>query len=137
MSEQFALHQAGSDGGTVDLYERAIAPIAEVVNRTSHQFLAGAGFSADEHGRGCGCHELDPVGEFTKEGTRPHHFFKRMIGTDFFPQVGVVLFQTRTQVVEFGDVALEFVQIEDLCFRFLQFGDVATGCPCADEMPLR
>ncbi|MNR66796.1 hypothetical protein D3C85_1904820 [compost metagenome] len=49
MTEQFGLHQAFGERAAVDRDKRIVAPGAEVVQVTGHQFLAGAGFADDQH----------------------------------------------------------------------------------------
>ena len=56
VSEQFGFDQITGDGGHVDGDKRAVAALAVVVQRTRHQFLAGAGFAGD-HQRQVGLHQ--------------------------------------------------------------------------------
>ena len=50
VAEEFALQQRLGDGGAVDGDERLLRAVAVLVDGARDQFLAGAGFAADEHG---------------------------------------------------------------------------------------
>ena len=56
MAEQFGLNEVARDRRHVDGDERAVAPLAVVVQRARHQFLAGAGLAGDHH-REVGLHQ--------------------------------------------------------------------------------
>ncbi len=49
VAEELALDQAFGQGAAIDRDERAVAPLAEAVQRARHQLLAGPGFPGDEH----------------------------------------------------------------------------------------
>ena len=48
--EQLAFHQRFRHGGAVDGNKRTTAPMAELMNRASDQFLAGSAFAGDQNG---------------------------------------------------------------------------------------
>ena len=50
VAEQLALDQLARDRRHVDGDERAVAALAEIVQRARHQLLAGAGLAGDQHG---------------------------------------------------------------------------------------
>ena len=54
MAEQFAFQEGLRDGGAIDGDERLGRALAVLVNGPRHEFLAGAGFAADQHGDGGG-----------------------------------------------------------------------------------
>ncbi len=56
MPEQFALKQAGGDGGAVDFDKGSILKEAHTMDRVGHEFLAGPGFSQNQYGRFTGGH---------------------------------------------------------------------------------
>ena len=49
MAEELALEQRFDDGGTIDGDELLLASRPETMERLRDEFLAGAGFSSDEH----------------------------------------------------------------------------------------
>ena len=49
VAKKLAFQQIQRNGSAIQLYERASAPRADVVNRARDQLLAGAGFSLDQH----------------------------------------------------------------------------------------
>ena len=49
VAEQFAFQQRFGNGGAIDGDERRVGAVAVLVNGAGDQFLAGAGFAADEH----------------------------------------------------------------------------------------
>jgi len=51
MTKELAFEQRFRQGRTVDLHERLAGPQTVVVNRVGDQVLAGAGLTADQHGR--------------------------------------------------------------------------------------
>ena len=51
MAEQLALGQRFGEGRTVHLDESVPATRARIVNQSAKQFLAGAGFTLDQHGQ--------------------------------------------------------------------------------------
>ena len=51
MAEQLAFDERLGQGAAVDRDERLVGPRALVVNGAGDQFLAGAGFAEDQHGR--------------------------------------------------------------------------------------
>ena len=50
MPEQFGFDQVARNRGHVDRNERSVAALAVIVQRPSHQLLAGAGLARDHHG---------------------------------------------------------------------------------------
>ena len=59
VAEQFAFQQRLRDGRAIHRDERLVGAFAVLVNRPRHQFLARAGFAANEHGDGSGGHTPD------------------------------------------------------------------------------
>ena len=59
VAEQFAFQQGFRNGRAVDGDERLRGALAVLVNRARDQFLAGAGFAANQHGDGGGGHAPD------------------------------------------------------------------------------
>ena len=51
MAEKLALDQVDRNGGAIDFHEGRLGPVAVVVNRVGHQFLAGAAFPSHQHRR--------------------------------------------------------------------------------------
>ena len=51
VSEQLALDQVLGQGAAIDGHKRHVGPQALVVHGPRHQFLAGAGLAANQHGR--------------------------------------------------------------------------------------
>jgi len=49
MAEQLAFQQSFGNGGAIDGDERRVGPVAVLVKGAGDPFLAGAGFTADEH----------------------------------------------------------------------------------------
>jgi hypothetical protein len=50
VAEQLAGDPARCQGGAVDRYQEVLTPRTQLVNRSSDQFLTGAGFTKDQHG---------------------------------------------------------------------------------------
>ena len=50
VAEQFAFQQGFRDGRAIDGDERRVGAVAVLVNGAGDQFLAGAGFAANQHG---------------------------------------------------------------------------------------
>src|SRR6266446_1365254 len=59
VTKQLAFQQIERNGGAIQLYERATAPGAEIVNRPCYQLLAGACLSLDKNGGIRRCDALD------------------------------------------------------------------------------
>src|SRR5260370_4867525 len=51
MAKELAFQQIKRNGCTIQLYERASTPRAQIVNRTGDQLLACTGFSLDKNSR--------------------------------------------------------------------------------------
>ena len=66
MAEQLAFQQIVRKRPTVDWYEGEIAPGAEIVKGARRQFLAGAGFTLDQHTDIDGGHSLDDAQRILK-----------------------------------------------------------------------
>jgi len=59
MAEPIRFRARSRDGSAVNGDERGSRPIAVLVDGTSDEFFAGAGFTADEHIDGFGCDAAD------------------------------------------------------------------------------
>ena len=109
MAEQFRFDEIARDRRHVDGDERAVAPLAVIVQRARHQFLAGAGLAGDHHGE-VGLHQ-----------PRQHavDFLHRRRAADQrnrieFGFVGVIrdpLLRLRQRAADDGD---QFLQVERL-----------------------
>ena len=64
VAEELTLEQGVGHGGAIDLNHRPLMTAAVFVNRTSHQFLAGAGFAMDENGGVGVSHLIDQAQDF-------------------------------------------------------------------------
>jgi hypothetical protein len=53
MAKELALKQPRRDGRAVQFDEAAVPSRAEIVDRTSNEFLADSGFSFNQHSRTC------------------------------------------------------------------------------------
>ena len=83
--EQFRLDQVARDGGHVDGDERAVAALAEIVQRARHQFLAGAALAGDHH-REVGLHQARQRAVDVLHGRRAtdqRHGLARLVGLAF------------------------------------------------------
>ena len=125
VSKEFALQQAGWDGGTVQFYERLGTTLAEFVNRAGDQLLAGAGFAVNEDGRVGGGHSFNLAQHPLQRGARTNDLFEVHLATEFVLKIELLLRQSLTEfrnlaigqcVVDCdGDLAGELRQEVDVC----------------------
>src|SRR6266566_690389 len=93
MSKQFALDQAGGQGGTIDLDQRPVTSRAQIVQRPGHQLLASSRF-ADEQDRRIGRGDrLDKPEHPLHFWTLAGDFLEVVLGLDLLLQIAVLLFQ--------------------------------------------
>ena len=109
VAEQFALDQRLRDRGTVDGDERFAAPRAVVMERASHQLLAGAALADDKHGAASVSHQADLLEQGTHRCTLPDDVVERM-----------PLVQLRVQLGDLGRHGTFFQGHLDAVRQFLQ-----------------
>src|SRR3546814_11449156 len=59
MAEEFALHQLRRNRAAIDRHERSTCTRSFLMNELGDQFLAGARFAGDMHGRMTACYAFD------------------------------------------------------------------------------
>jgi hypothetical protein len=59
VTEELAFEKAGGDCGAIHLHQTSVPAGAELVNRASDDFLAGAGFARDQNCRICWRNRFD------------------------------------------------------------------------------
>src|SRR5574340_1165846 len=89
-----ALDQPRRNRRTVDLDQHPVFPIAQMVDGTGDQFLAGAGFAGDQHGRIGRRHLLDRLEHFLDGARGADNLVEVVFGLDFLLQVDVRRLQT-------------------------------------------
>ena len=90
MAEEFAFDEAGRDRGAIYLHQHAIFSSAEIVNGPRDQFLAGASFAGDQHGRVGRRHGLDVLQDFLDRRRRADDFLEVVLCLDFFLEVSIL-----------------------------------------------
>src|SRR5262249_13916311 len=93
VAEQLALHQAGREGGAVDLDERLVPALAGRVDGACDQFFAGAGLPGNQHGGVRGCDAADLVEHSLESGALADDLLEIVSRFDFVLQVKVLLLQ--------------------------------------------
>ncbi|MNR06691.1 hypothetical protein D3C85_1227720 [compost metagenome] len=74
MAEQFALYQGVGQGGAVEADQRMLGAQRAAMDGLGHQFLADAGFAADQHGEFAAAHQGDLFEQCLVGRALPDHF---------------------------------------------------------------
>ena len=91
VAEQLALQQPRGDGRAVELDEGPVSPRAQVVQGAGDEFLARAGFAANEHRGVGGGDRLDLLQHPAQGGALPDDLAEVVLGADLLLQVGILL----------------------------------------------
>ena len=101
--EQLALEQPGRNRRTVDLDERPLTALAQIVQRTRDQFLAGAGLAEDEHRRVGRRHRLDLMEDALQRRRVADDLLEVVLGPDLVLEVHLL---RRKPVSQVGDLLI-------------------------------
>src|SRR4029077_19046922 len=93
MTKQFAFHQAGRYGGTVQSNESALATRAEVMKRSGKQFFASAGLAMQEYRRLSGGYNRNLIQHFAQRGTLTDDVLEVVFGADLRFEVQALFLQ--------------------------------------------
>ncbi len=103
MAEELALEQFARDRRAVDADQRAVAAAARLVDGARDQFLAGAGFARDHHGRAGRRDQLDLPQRGLDRLALADDAARVGLDADFFLQIGVFEFEPFAQAIDFGE----------------------------------
>src|SRR5688500_4554386 len=98
MAEEFALEEAGRNGGAVQFDESAVAAVAQVVERAGDQLFARAGLAVDEDGGVRGRDGLNFLQDAAQGGALAHNLAEVVLRAHFFFEINFFL---RELVLEF------------------------------------
>src|ERR1700686_4021669 len=91
MSEQLAFEKPGGHRRTVHLDEISVAARTEFMNRTSYDFLAGAGLAREQYGRAGGRHGLHLGEDFAQAPAASHNRLQeRVFGALKLAHIGFI-----------------------------------------------
>src|SRR5262249_23186566 len=87
VAEEFAFAESGRNGSAVHTNEWLCGAITGLVNGARHEFLASAGFAADEHGGGSRSYLRDG-GDYSTNGVAvADHLTDKLAFVDFAQQI--------------------------------------------------
>ncbi len=128
MAEEFALEQFARNGRAVHADQRTVAASARLVNGARYQFLARAGFAADQDRRVGGGDQFDLREHALRRRGMSEDFMMVAFLPDFLLQVGVLGFEATLQSLHLVERLAQFLG------GFAALADVAEDDHRADDL---
>ncbi len=120
VAEKFAFHERFRYARAVYGKKRAVLPVAFIMQRPGHQFLAGAAFARNEHGACRRCHLLDLVEQNPHGTALSVHAVKCFNGEHAAEAIYLVSQHPGFQ--DAADPMHEMVQVQRLCQKIVGTG---------------
>ena len=99
--EQFTFEQPRGDRRAVQFHERAMRAAAQLMDRSRHQFLAGAGFALDQHGGIGGRGRFDLLQHAAQRSAGPDDFIEAILAADLFLQINLFVLDALAKLADF------------------------------------